>query len=62
MKKMICKLLAVVLLAAMLPCAVSAEELTGKTAMEIVSQMGIGWNLGNTFDATGGSDASTPSA
>ena len=28
--------------------------LTGKTAAEIVAQMGIGWNIGNTFDATGG--------
>ncbi len=54
MKTLICKLLAVMLLTAMIPCAASAEELTGKTAMDIVSQMGIGWNLGNTFDATGG--------
>lgn len=30
------------------------DEMTGKTAAEIVAQMGIGWNLGNTFDATGG--------
>ncbi len=30
------------------------DELTGKTAAEIVAQMGIGWNIGNTFDATGG--------
>lgn len=29
-------------------------ELTGKSAMEITTMMGIGWNLGNTFDATGG--------
>lgn len=28
--------------------------LTGKSAEEITEQMGIGWNLGNTFDATGG--------
>lgn len=26
------------------------------TAEEIVAQMGIGWNLGNTFDATGGNE------
>ena len=32
--------------------------LTGKTAAEIVAQMGIGWNIGNTFDATGGLGAS----
>ena len=34
--------------------AQAAGDLTGKTSVEIVSQMGIGWNLGNTFDATGG--------
>ena len=33
------------------------EQLTGKTAQEITAMMGIGWNLGNTFDATGGSRA-----
>lgn len=31
--------------------------LTGKTSEEIVAGMGIGWNLGNTLDATGGSRA-----
>ena len=30
------------------------EILTGKTSKEIVAEMGLGWNLGNTFDATGG--------
>lgn len=30
------------------------EKLTGKTAWEITQMMGKGWNLGNTFDATGG--------
>ena len=30
------------------------EELTGRSSEEIVSKMGLGWNLGNTFDATGG--------
>lgn len=30
------------------------ETLTGKTAAEIVGMMGLGWNLGNTLDATGG--------
>lgn len=30
------------------------EKLTGKSAMEITGMMGKGWNLGNTFDATGG--------
>lgn len=30
------------------------EQLLGLTAMEVAAQMGKGWNLGNTFDATGG--------
>lgn len=30
------------------------KELSGYTAEEIVARMGVGWNLGNTFDATGG--------
>ncbi len=30
------------------------EKLTGKTAAEITDMMGLGWNLGNTLDATGG--------
>lgn len=34
----------------------AAEALTGATATEVVEQMGLGWNLGNTFDATGGND------
>ena len=38
-------------------CCATAEELTGMTALDIVAQMGIGWNLGNTFDATGGDPA-----
>ena len=37
-----------------LPIIASAEELSGMTATEIVARMGIGFNLGNTFDATGG--------
>ena len=32
----------------------AADTLTGKTSAEITAEMGIGWNLGNTFDATGG--------
>lgn len=31
---------------------VEAAELTGQTAFEITSQMTIGWNLGNSLDAT----------
>lgn len=53
MKKVLCMLLTLLLLP-VLPTTVSAEELTGMTATEIVAQMRIGWNLGNTFDATGG--------
>lgn len=45
---------AVLCLAALLPQGAFAEEMTGMSAAEIVDQMGIGWNLGNTFDATGG--------
>lgn len=49
-------LLTSVLLAGLFPAVSKAEEekLTGKTAMEITQMMGKGWNLGNTFDATGG--------
>lgn len=54
MKKMLCALLAALMLLTAISTAASAEELTGLTASEIVAQMGIGWNLGNTFDATGG--------
>ena len=32
----------------------SAEKLSGNTASEITAMMTTGWNLGNTFDATGG--------
>ncbi len=32
----------------------SAEKLSGNTASEIAGMMTTGWNLGNTFDATGG--------
>lgn len=52
-------LLLTMLLLPVLPAA--AEEgndvLTGATAAEIVEQMGFGWNLGNTLDATGGNTA-----
>nr|MBR4282048.1 glycoside hydrolase family 5 protein [Clostridia bacterium] len=54
MKKMLCILMMAVMLVASLPLSASAEEMTGLTANEIVAQMGLGWNLGNTFDATGG--------
>lgn len=49
-------LLTAVLLAGLFPAVskAEAEKLTGKTAMEITQMMDKGWNLGNTFDATGG--------
>lgn len=54
MKKMLCAVLAAMMMIAMMSAISNAEELTGLTASEIVARMGIGWNLGNTFDATGG--------
>lgn len=48
-----CILLMIAMLLLTLCSAAMAEELTGKTATEIVADMGIGWNIGNTFDATG---------
>lgn len=46
-------------IAIMVACAggvrtLATETLTGRTAAEITDMMGVGWNLGNTFDATGG--------
>ncbi|MCQ2188993.1 MAG: cellulase family glycosylhydrolase [Paludibacteraceae bacterium] len=35
----------------------SAEKLSGYTATEITAMMSTGWNLGNTFDATGGGNS-----
>lgn len=52
MKKVLCILAALFFVA--LNLTASAEELTGLTAHEIVAQMGLGWNLGNTFDAMHG--------
>lgn len=37
----------------------ASAAVTGKTANQIVSEMGVGWNLGNTLDATGGSGLNT---
>ena len=39
---------------AMVLTSAPAETLTGKTSNEIVSMMNLGYNIGNTFDATGG--------
>ena len=48
--------MAMILLIGVCPVTSKAEseKLTGKTAWEITQMMGKGWNLGNTFDATGG--------
>lgn len=54
MKKMFCTMLSLMMLAAILPVYAETPALTGLNATEIVAQMGLGWNLGNTFDATGG--------
>ena len=54
MKRMLCTLLTAMFLLSVIPVSANAEELTGLTANEIVAQMGIGWNLGNSFDATNG--------
>ncbi|MBQ8202444.1 MAG: cellulase family glycosylhydrolase [Clostridia bacterium] len=54
MRKWIRRAVLLALALCCLCCCALADELTGKSALEIVSDMGIGWNLGNTFDATGG--------
>lgn len=41
------------LLVCSMPLPASAEALTGKTAMELMTELDLGWNLGNTLDATG---------
>ena len=48
--------LAMILMIGVCPVTSKAEneKLTGKSAWEITQMMGKGWNLGNTFDATGG--------
>lgn len=48
--------MAMILLIGVCPVTSKAEseKLTGKSAWEITQMMGKGWNLGNTFDATGG--------
>ena len=56
MKKMMAILLLFTLLFATTSQAEAPAEaapLTGLSAWEIVGRMGIGWNIGNTFDATG---------
>lgn len=62
----ICAVMCLAMLAALLPCAIAESEseivipeVTVKTfevpeiaAMALLADMGVGWNLGNTFDAT----------
>ena len=56
MKQFLCIMLTMLLIAAA-QIGLAQEVLTGMTANEIVAQMGLGWNLGNSFDATGGNKA-----
>ena len=53
MKKIMTVLLALLLCAVSASAMAETSVLTGKAAMEIVNDMGIGFNIGNTFDATG---------
>ena len=53
MKKFLSILLAAILLTGAVAFAEDDAPLTGLTAAEIVERMHIGWNMGNTFDATG---------
>ena len=53
MKRIICMLLTLCALAGLTAHAEETAPLTGMTAQQIVDEMRIGWNLGNTFDATG---------
>lgn len=46
--------LATAILAVCIAPSASATTITGKTAKQITAEMGTGWNLGNTLDATGG--------
>ncbi|MCQ2497014.1 MAG: cellulase family glycosylhydrolase [Lachnospiraceae bacterium] len=55
-KKLVISLfcMAMIVICAQKVSAFAGEPLTGKSAAEITDMMGMGWNLGNTFDATGG--------
>ncbi len=53
MKRIIAMLTALCCLMGTLAYAEEDAPLTGLTAVELVSRIKIGWNLGNTFDATG---------
>ena len=50
-------ILAVALISVCTAVSASAESVTGKTAKQITTEMGTGWNLGNTLDATGGGNS-----
>ena len=54
MKRLLIVLLTMMMLVSMQIAIAETEALSGRNAHEIVEQMGLGWNLGNTFDATGG--------
>lgn len=56
-KRFICITLSVTLLSG--ATALSAGTMRNMTSMEIVEEMTVGWNLGNTLDATGGSGLNT---
>ena len=49
--------LAAAILSVCIAPSASAATITGKTAKQITAQMGTGWNLGNTLDATGGGNS-----
>ena len=52
--------IAVLAAAILMVCATpsaSAATVTGKTAKQITAEIGTGWNLGNTLDATGGGNS-----
>ena len=54
MKRLLIVLLTMMILVSTQIAIAETEALSGRNAHEIVEQMGLGWNLGNTFDATGG--------
>lgn len=59
LKRMIVAVCAALLLVGNLSSAkpASAEAENTMTAMELAAEMKLGWNLGNTFDASGGETA-----
>ena len=52
--------IAVLAAAILMVCATpsaSAATITGKTSKQITAEIGTGWNLGNSLDATGGGNS-----